>query len=295
MRLDDRPESDQVEDDRGGGGIGGRHVVGGGVGMVVLVVVIGLLTGHSPLQILQMLTSSSSTSRSTAPSPASSQDRAASGPTSAGAAGAEDAGKKFVRIILADTEDTWTRVFQEHGRKYELPRLVLFDGSIDSGCGLTSSAVGPFYCPEDSKVYLDLSFFRELSQRFGAPGDFARAYVIAHEVGHHVQNLLGLMNEAAGGRGGSIAIELQADCLAGVWGNRGAQKGLLEPGDAEAGMRAAAAVGDDALQRMSTGHVQPESWTHGSSADRVASLKRGLDSGDPEACRMPGSARALFR
>ena len=292
MRLDDRPESDQVEDDRGGGGIGGRHVVGGGLGMIVLVVVVGLLTGRSPLQILQMLTSSSTT---TAPAAAPSSEGATAASGSATPSGAEDPGKKFVRIILADTEGTWTQIFQEHGRKYVLPKLVLFDGSIDSGCGLTSSAVGPFYCPEDSKVYLDLSFFRELADRFGAPGDFARAYVIAHEVGHHVQNQLGLMSSPGEGRQASIAIELQADCLAGVWGNRGGRKGLLEPGDAEAGMRAAAAVGDDTLQKMTTGHVQPESWTHGSSADRVASLKRGLDSGDPEACRMPGTGEPMFR
>jgi hypothetical protein len=258
--------------------------------MVVLVVIVGLLTGHSPLQILQMLTTSSGTG---APSSASTDTGAPSG--SASPSGVEDSGKKFVRIILADTEDTWTQVFQEHGRKYVLPKLVLFDGSIDSGCGLTSSAVGPFYCPEDSKVYLDLSFFRELSQRFGAPGDFAQAYVIAHEVGHHVQKLLGLTDQMGSARSASIAIELQADCLAGVWGKRGDKKGLLEPGDVDEGMKAAAAVGDDALQKMTTGHVQPESWTHGSSADRVASLRRGLDSGDPEACRMPESSEPLFR
>jgi predicted metalloprotease len=286
MRLDDRPESDQVEDERGGGGIGGRHIAGGGLGLLVIAIVIGLITGRNPLQIFQLLTGGSdSGSASTAPA-----SRGAPGPGEP--AGAEDSEKKFVRIVLGDTEDAWTHVFAEHGRQYQLPRLVLFDGAIGSGCGMAESAVGPFYCPLDSKVYLDLSFFRQLSQRFKAPGDFARAYVIAHEVGHHVQNQLGLMPEGRQGRAGSIAIELQADCLAGVWGNRGNRKGLLEPGDAEAGMRAAAAVGDDALQRMSTGHVQPESWTHGSSADRVASLKRGLESGDPEACRMGG--RPLF-
>ena len=286
MRLDDRPESDQVEDERGGGGFGGRHIVGGGLGMVALVVVVGLLTGHSPLQILEQLTTSSDHN---APS-ASVSDRQ---PGPAGDSGPEDPGKKFVRVVLADTEETWTQVFQDHGRRYQLPRLVLFDGSIASGCGFSSSAVGPFYCPQDARVYLDLSFFRDLSQRFGATGDFAQAYVIAHEVGHHVQNLLGLMGEAGRERTGSIAIELQADCLAGVWGKLGDRKGLLEPGDVEEGLHAAAAIGDDRLQRMSTGHVQPESWTHGSSADRVAALKRGLDSGDPEACRMTG--QPLFR
>ncbi|MGH9442814.1 MAG: KPN_02809 family neutral zinc metallopeptidase [Thermoanaerobaculia bacterium] len=293
MRLDDRPESDQVEDERGGGGIGGRHVAGGGLGILVLAVVIGLLTGHNPLQILQLLTSpSASTSDSGPPAPTPTGQNAG---TQGEEPGVEDPGKKFVRVVLADTEQTWTEIFREHERRYELPKLVLFDGSVDSGCGLTSAAVGPFYCPEDFKVYLDLSFFRELSQRFGAPGDFARAYVIAHEVGHHVQNELGIMARAGGGRHASIAIELQADCLAGVWGNRGDRKGLLEPGDVEAGLKAAAAVGDDALQKMATGRVQPESWTHGSSADRVASLQRGLSTGDPEACRMPGAAQPLFR
>jgi uncharacterized protein len=286
MRLDDRPESDQVEDERGGGGIGGRHIVGGGLGILVLAVVIGLLTGRNPLQILQLLTSSSPPSAQTT----------ASSPAETGAAretpGTEDAGKKFVRVVLADTEQTWSGIFREHGRRYELPKLVLFDDSILSGCGMASAAVGPFYCPEDSKVYLDLTFFRQLSERFGAPGDFARAYVVAHEIGHHVQNQLGLMSGGSGGRA-SIAIELQADCLAGVWGNRGDREGLLEPGDVEEGLRAAAAIGDDTLQRRTTGRVQPESWTHGSSADRVSWLKRGLDSGDPEACRTTGTP--LFR
>ena len=277
MRWMGGRESDQVEDERGG--IGPVHIAGGGIGVVVLAIVIGLLTGHSPLQILQLLTSSSP---STAP-----QTRAAE-PGPGGAPAAEDNDTKFVRVILADTEDTWKAVFQEHGRQYRLPRLVLFDGAVSSACGMTSSAVGPFYCPEDAKVYLDLSFFRELSERFGAPGDFARAYVIAHEVGHHVQNLLGLMPESRG-HNASIAVELQADCFAGVWGNRGSRRGLLEPGDAEAGLKAAAAIGDDRLQKMSTGHVQPESWTHGSSAQRTEALRRGLESGDPEVCRMTGA------
>ncbi len=280
MRWMGGRESDQVEDDRGG--FGGRHIIGGGIGMVVLAIVIGLLTGRNPLQILQLLTSGGGASTPSS-APATGSDRA---PV------AEDQDTKFVRVVLADTEDTWTQIFQEHGRRYALPKLVLFDGGVNSACGMTSSAVGPFYCPEDTKVYLDLSFFRELSQRFGAPGDFARAYVIAHEIGHHVQNQLGLMPESHG-RNASIAVELQADCFAGVWGNRGSRKGLLEPGDAEAGLHAAASIGDDTLQKMSTGHVQPESWTHGSSADRVAALKRGLESGDPEVCRMTGSP--IFR
>jgi len=286
MRLEDRPESDQVEDERGGGGFGGRHVVGGGLGLVVVAIVLGLLTGNSPVRILQLLVSDSDSQTSVV-----SPTTQAAGPTDGPSSG-EDPDKKFVRIILGDTEDTWTHIFQEHGQTYTLPKLVLFDGEVDSGCGFTSAAVGPFYCPQDAKVYLDLSFFRQLSQGFGASGDFARAYVIAHEVGHHVQNLLGLMPERQS-RTSSIETELQADCLAGVWGNRGNRKGLLEPGDAEDGLRAAAAVGDDTLQRMASGHVQLESWTHGSSAERVASLRRGLQSGDPEACS--SSDRGVFR
>jgi predicted metalloprotease len=291
MRLDDRPESDQVEDERGGGGFGGRHIVGGGLGLLVVAVVIGFLTGRNPLQIFQLLTSATTTSSSENAAPSSAEPGPAGGPAREPAA-TEDAGKKFVRVVLADTERTWSDIFREHGRRYELPRLVLFDDAISSGCGMASAAVGPFYCPEDSKVYLDLTFFRQLSERFGAPGDFARAYVIAHEIGHHVQNQLGIMGGGQGRRA-SIAIELQADCLAGVWGNRGDREGLLEPGDVEEGLRAAAAIGDDTLQRMTTGRVQPESWTHGSSADRVSWLKRGLESGDPEACRTTGAP--LFR
>jgi uncharacterized protein len=286
MRLEDRPESDQVEDERGGGGIGGRHVVGGGLGVVVVAIVLGLLTGNSPVRILQLLVSASDSDTATL-GPATQSASPSGGPSDI-----EDPDKKFVRIVLGDTEDTWTHIFREHGKTYTLPKLVLFDGEVNSGCGFTSAAVGPFYCPQDAKVYLDLSFFRELSQRFGASGDFARAYVIAHEVGHHVQNLLGLMPEGRQSRDASIETELQADCFAGVWGNRGDRKGLLEPGDVEDGLRAAGAVGDDALQRMATGHVQPESWTHGSSADRVAALRRGLQSGDPESCRLSG--RAVF-
>jgi predicted metalloprotease len=287
MRLDDRPESDEVDDERGGGGFGGRHIVGGGLGMVVLVVIFGFLTGRSPLQILQLVVSTSESN--SAPSVQPRQSGGTVQPP-----GTEDAGKRFVRVVLADTEQTWSDIFRAKGRQYRLPRLVLFDDAVASACGTSSAAVGPFYCPQDSKVYLDLTFFRDLSQRFAAPGDFARAYVIAHEVGHHVQNQLGIMARAGQQRGTSIAVELQADCLAGVWGKRGDQKGLLEPGDVEEGLRAAAAIGDDTLQRMAGGRVRPETWTHGSSAERVNWLKRGLSSGDPEACRTFGANVALF-
>jgi predicted metalloprotease len=190
---------------------------------------------------------------------------------------------------MAATEDVWNPLLDG---QYREPTLVLFDGRVASACGLTSAAVGPFYCPGDQKVYIDLSFFRELSQRFGAPGDFAQAYVLAHEVGHHVQNLLGISDQvtALQRRAGSqeeanelsVRLELQADCFAGVWGYHDRQ--YLEPGDVEEGLRAAAAIGDDRIQQQSQGYVAPESWTHGSSEMRVRWLRRGLESGDPEAC-----------
>lgn len=255
----------------------------GGLGTLLLVVVISLLTGNSPDRILRLLTESSPSASEAAPP--------AGGPVSAPG---EDAEKKFVRVVLGDTEDAWSSIFAASGKRYELPTLVLFTDQTPTACGHGSAAVGPFYCPLDRKVYLDLGFFDELSRRFGAPGDFARAYVIAHEIGHHVQQELGIMDRfdalrsrAAGERANelSVRLELQADCFAGVWGNRGARKGLLEPGDAEAGLRAAAAIGDDRLQRMTTGRVQPESWTHGSSQQRVEWLRRGLESGDPGACK----------
>ena len=180
------------------------------------------------------------------------------------------------------------------GTRYEDPRLVLFTGSVRSACGFGSAATGPFYCPPDQKVYLDLSFFDELAQRFGAPGDFAQAYVIAHEVGHHVQNLLGIADKVTRlqrqasqteGNALSVRVELQADCLAGVWGYHAKQdRNLIEPGDFESGLRAASAIGDDRLQRQSQGSVQPETWTHGSSEQRASWLRRGLESGDPKVC-----------
>jgi predicted metalloprotease len=277
MRWMGGRESNQVEDQRGFPG--GRFAVGG-CGTILLAIVIGFLTGNSPLRILQLLTGSTSSSTSTAPAPGQ------------GSPGAEDPGRKFVSVVLADTEDTWTSIFAAQGKRYALPKLVLFTGATETACGMGAGAVGPFYCPLDQKVYLDLGFFDDLA-RLGASGDFARAYVIAHEVGHHVQNLLGVeprvrslrerVSEEQANRL-SVLLELQADCFAGVWGNRGAKKGLLEPGDAEEGLRAAAAIGDDRLQKMGTGHVQPESWTHGSSRQRVEWLRRGLESGDPGVC-----------
>jgi uncharacterized protein len=284
MRWEDGRESDQVEDRRGF--TGGRVAIGG-CGTLIVVLVISLLTGTSPIRILQLL-NGTSTSGTVATAPSGAPSGAPARP------GAEDQETKFVKVILADTEDTWTTIFAADGRKYQLPTLVLFTDQTQTACGQGSAAQGPFYCPLDRKVYLDLGFFDELSRRFGAPGDFARAYVIAHEIGHHVQQQLGIADKVDDLRRRSsredanqlsVRLELQADCFAGVWGNRGAQKGLLEPGDAEAGLRAAAAIGDDRLQRMATGRVQPESWTHGSSQQRVEWLRRGLTSGDPGACK----------
>ena len=198
-----------------------------------------------------------------------------------------------MRVVLKDTEDTWTTIFRSNGSQYEEPTLVLFSGATDTACGLGESAMGPFYCPGDRRVYLDTSFFEELDERFGAPGDFAQAYVIAHEIGHHVQNLLGVSERVSStrqrvsrgeGNALSVRLELQADCYAGVWGHYAAQHDLLSPGDAEEGLRAAAAIGDDRLQRQGQGRVVPESFTHGSSDQRVLWLRRGLESGQLDAC-----------
>jgi predicted metalloprotease len=193
--------------------------------------------------------------------------------------------RSFVSTVLASTEDTWHEIFRAQGTAYQEPKLVLFTDAVESGCGFAESAVGPFYCPADRRVYIDLSFLSDLKTRFGAPGDFAQAYVIAHEVGHHVQNLMGAMGRGDRSNAASVRTELQADCLAGVWAMRAnAKQKILEPGDVEEGLGAAAAVGDDRLQKRSRGYVVPESFTHGSSAQRVQWFKRGLESGDIKAC-----------
>jgi predicted metalloprotease len=276
MRLDDARESENVEDRRGMGGRGFRPGGAGGLGIggVILLLVISYFLGVDPSQLLN------DSGVSTGGEPPAS--------TPAGPPGSDPAGE-FAKKILADTEDTWTAIFERSGQQYTKPVLVLFSDAVDSACGQAGSATGPFYCPGDQRVYLDLSFFRELDRRFGAPGDFAQAYVIAHEIGHHVQNLTG--NLARGGglsrsraNAQSVRQELQADCLAGVWGYAAARRNRLEPGDAEEGLRAAAAIGDDRLQQESQGRVVPDSFTHGSSADRVAALKRGLQTGDVAAC-----------
>jgi predicted metalloprotease len=276
MRLDDARESENVEDRRGMGGRGFRPGGAGGLGIggVIVLLVISYFLGVDPSQLLN------DSGVSTGGEPPAS--------TPAGPPGSDPAGE-FARKILADTEDTWTAIFERTGQRYSKPVLVLFSDAVESACGHAGSATGPFYCPGDQRVYLDLSFFRELDRRFGAPGDFAQAYVIAHEIGHHVQNLTGNLARGAGlsrrtANAQSVRQELQADCLAGVWGYAAARRNRLEPGDAEEGLTAAAAIGDDRLQQESQGRVVPDSFTHGSSADRVAALKRGLQSGDVAAC-----------
>ncbi|MDR6233110.1 KPN_02809 family neutral zinc metallopeptidase [Pseudomonas oryzihabitans] len=278
MQWDKGQRSDNVEQASGGRGL----KIGGGLGLggVAIVVVFGLLSGQSPTQILGTLISLSdqgAPAQQQTITPANTQQ------------------VDFVRTVLGETENTWTRIFQAHGEQYQPPKLVLFNGQVQSGCGGATAASGPFYCPVDGKVYLDLSFFQELQQRFGADGDFARAYVIAHEVGHHVQNLTGTTGkmEAArrrgipteGATGLSVRLELQADCYAGVWAHDSQQRlNWLEPGDLEKALNAANAIGDDRLQRQAQGRVVPDSFTHGSSAQRVKWFRTGFDSGKVESC-----------
>ena len=267
MRWQGREGSGNVEDRRG---MGMALPVGGGIGGLVLLLIISALTGTNPLDLI-----------STSPAPG--QSLGTSGTPN-------DEQGQFVSVVLRDTEDTWGGLFRTHGQSYTPPVLVLYEDATQTGCGVGQAVMGPFYCPDDRKVYLDLSFFRQLDQRFGAPGDFAQAYVVAHEVGHHVQTLLGLSDRAAAGasargaNGQSVRLELQADCYAGVWGHYAAGRGLLEPGDAEEGLRAAAAIGDDTLQRETEGRVVPESFTHGTSAQRVHWLRTGLETGRIESC-----------
>jgi predicted metalloprotease len=263
-------ESENVEDARGSGG-GGRLVMGGGIGTVVLVVLY-LLLGGDPQALFN-------SQQAQLPQSAQVDNQAP-----------RDEASKFVRVVLADTEDAWKEVFRQMGREYQEPRLVLFTDMIQSGCGFASGATGPFYCPQDRQVYIDLGFFRQLQERLGAGGDFAEAYVIAHEVGHHVQKLLGITDrvDAARRRASeaesnrlSVRLELQADFLAGVWARYADRvKHVVEAGDIEEAMRAASAVGDDRLQRRSRGYVVPDSFTHGSSEQRVRWFRRGYETGD---------------
>jgi predicted metalloprotease len=280
MRWREGRRSENVEDMRGVR-LGGRPMALSGGGLLLLLVVTYVL-GGDPMQVLDMATGGGYSADVDA------------GPLQRPGSGQPDEASQFVSVVLADTEDTWSKVFSTSGKRYQPPKLVLFTDSVDSACGFTSSAVGPFYCPSDQKVYIDLGFYRDLHEKFGAPGDFAQAYVIAHEVGHHVQNLLGISSRVRDqqGQGGardanelSVRLELQADCFAGVWGHHAdIDRQLLEEGDVEEGLGAAAAIGDDRLQKMSRGQVNPESWTHGSSKQRVEWFRRGLQSGDPGSC-----------
>jgi predicted metalloprotease len=280
MRWEGREESTNIEDRRGMRVPGGKGAGFGCIGLLV-VMVIAMLTGADPRQLLSLLGVVEQLT------PQAQQQQVPQG-----APPADDPQAKFVGVVLKDTENVWQQVFQRSGKRYQDPTLVLFDGRVASACGMASAAVGPFYCPADRKVYLDMAFFRELSQRFGAPGDFAQAYVVAHEVGHHVQNLLGVSDQVTAlqerarskeqANDLSVRLELQADCFAGVYGNFNQQ--YLDPGDIEEGLRAAAAIGDDMIQKQAQGYVAPESWTHGSSEMRVRWLKQGLQSGDPASC-----------
>ncbi len=277
MRWEGGRESGNVEDRRGM-----RMIPGGGAGLgiggALLILVFSLITGKDPRMLLQLLSSV----QEAVPQ----QEQPSAGPP-------KDELGRFASVVLADTETSWGEIFQSAGERYQQPKMVLFSGAVRSACGTASSAVGPFYCPSDQKVYLDLTFFDELARRFGAPGDFAQAYVIAHEVGHHVQNVLGISDQIhtaqqrarseAEANALSVRLELQADCLAGVWAKH--TKIELEAGDVEEGLRAAAAIGDDRLQKLSQGEVQPESFTHGSSEQRVEALRRGVQTGDVNSCR----------
>jgi predicted metalloprotease len=271
MRWLGERQSDNVEDRRGLSG--GKMAVGGGLGTLVIIV-IALLLGADPQRLFEQL-----------PNGASPPGVQSSRPASAN----EEELKQFVSVVLAKTEDVWQEVFQKNGRQYRNPKLVLFRDQVRSACGTSDSAVGPFYCPADEKVYIDLSFYEELRRRFEAPGDFAQAYVIAHEVGHHVQKLLGIsekvnamqrrMSETDANRL-SVKLELQADFFAGVFARYAKEKGLLDPGDIEEALTAASAIGDDQIQRRTSGSVVPDSFTHGTSEQRLRWFRKGYETGD---------------
>ncbi len=277
MRLERGRQSRNIEDRRGGRGR--KAAVGGGIGALLLALV-AMFLGVDPAILTQGV-------KQVAPVQSS-------GVGSGGRSPAEDELAKFVSMVLADTEDTWAPIFRSGGQVYREPTLVLFSGSTQSACGFAKAAMGPFYCPADQKVYIDLQFYDDLQNRFGAPGDFAQAYVIAHEIGHHVQTQLGIADKVSRAQRRAskaqanqlqVLMELQADCLAGVWANHANRaRSILERGDIEEGLNAAAAIGDDRLQRQSQGYVVPESFTHGSSAQRVHWFKQGLQYGDLQRC-----------
>jgi predicted metalloprotease len=304
MEWQGQRESDNVEDDRGssggGGGLFGTSMFGGslpggsvgfhgGLGSIVLIVILCAVFHVNPMQLLQQAPQQNQG----APAGQGQNPFGLQGGGQGGGVAvdpAQDQLVKFVKVVLADTEDTWTAQFQKMGMEYRKPKLHLFTGSVESACGFSSAAVGPFYCPEDEKVYLDLSFFDELQNRFHSPGNFAQAYVIAHEVGHHVQKLLGITDkvDAARQRASekesnalSVRLELQADFLAGVWAHDIQQtKHVIDPGDIDNALQAASAIGDDRLQKQARGYVVPDSFTHGTSAQRVKWFKKGFDTGD---------------
>jgi predicted metalloprotease len=280
MRITGRRESDNVEDRRG---MPVRGLAAGGGIVTVIVVVIALLMGKDPTPLLQQLP----------------QGGSGAGTEQAQVDPAQEPLRQFVAVVLADTEDVWGKLFpQDFQRSYEQPKLVLFTSRVESACGFASAATGPFYCPGDHKVYLDLAFFDEMKRKFGAPGDFAMAYVVAHEVGHHVQNQLGLSDKVHNARGRvseaeynslSVRLELQADYLAGVWAHHAQRaKDILDPGDIDEALNAANAIGDDTLQKQAQGYVVPDSFTHGTSAQRVRWFRKGFESGDV------GGMNALF-
>lgn len=292
MKWEGQDQSSNVEDRRDGSGggrvglpIGGRSV---GIGTVAIALVAGWIFGINPLTVLGLLSGGAPEVQQQAPAGPAQRP-----PTN-------DKAAAFVSTVLRDTEVVWGQVFQASGSTYRDPKLVLFRGATPTACGTGEAAMGPFYCPGDQKVYIDLDFFDTLSRRLGAPGDFAQAYVIAHEVGHHVQNQMGITAKVDGMRGRvsqqqmnalSVRVELQADCLAGVWTNHSQQgKGWLERGDLEEALNAATQIGDDTLQKAGTGRVVPESFTHGSSAQRVSWFKRGYDSGSLKQCNTLGVA-----
>ncbi|MEW6466551.1 MAG: neutral zinc metallopeptidase [Pseudomonadota bacterium] len=278
MKWEGNRESSNVEDRRAGGGLGGGRSLG--LGTLVIALIAGWVFGINPLTVLGLLEGASP--------PAQVQNAPAQRPP------ADDRMARFVSTVLADTEDVWREEFAKAGGSYEDPKLVLFRGSTPTACGMGQAAMGPFYCPADRKVYIDLGFYETLKNQLGAPGEFAQAYVIAHEVGHHVQNLMGISAQMEQMRGRvspaqynalSVRLELQADCLAGVWANHAqSARQILEQGDIESAMNAAARIGDDALQKKSKGYVVPDSFTHGTSAQRVRWFKTGLSTGRVQAC-----------
>jgi len=280
MRWRTGRRSSNIEDRRGTRLRSGAFK--GGIGTIVIALALGYFLGIDPQVLLQIQQGVGPEITGSTRKPTAEEEQLAD----------------FVSVVLADTEDTWNEIFQSSGRNYQEPKLVMFSGSVRSACGMANAAMGPFYCPADKMVYIDLAFFKDLKQRHGAPGDFAQAYVIAHEVGHHVQNLLGISSQVRSAQRGvgkaesnelSVSLELQADCFAGLWGNHADRsRQVLEQGDIEEALNAASAIGDDRLQKEGRGYVVPESFTHGTSEQRVRWFRRGIDSGDLDSCNTFG-------